>query len=527
MSLTDAIKKIALFSLFASLIILSSCIENDIPYPTIRLQILQFEVEGELGNTVIDSENRVVTVHLSETVDPRKVQVKSLILTEGAQTSLTSSSVIDLSTPYSVELSLYQTYEWKIVAVQNITRSFAIENQIGASVIDVASYRAIAYVGTNTDLRTIRVNDLKLGAEGASYSRTKEELSGSFITSKTVNVTYHNRIESWTLFVFQTEVEVTTEAADAWTQIAWLKGTGKEDTEKAFEYRSLGSVVWQRVASPITQLGGVFTAKLTKLQPSTTYEYRAKSGEEYGEIVSFTTEVATPITDGGFDYWHQVGRVWNPWREGSSSFWDSGNKGATTIGESITVPTNDVCELNPSGQAASLQSKFVGIGSLGKFAAGNLFVGEYVRTDGTNGVLAFGRPYHSFPTQATIYYKYTPAPINYIDEELKDIVMLNAPDTCHIYMALGDWDEPVEIRTRKSERKLFDPNDPHIIAYATFQSGEVTSAYQKLTLDLEYRATNRTPTYLIMVCSASKYGDYFTGGGGSSLTVDELSVTFD
>ncbi|MGL5272200.1 MAG: PCMD domain-containing protein, partial [Phocaeicola sp.] len=101
------------------------------------------------------------------------------------------------------------------------------------------------------------------------------------------------------------------------------------------------------------------------------------------------------------------------------------------------------------------------------------------------------------------------------------------PDTCHIYIALGDWDEPVEIRTRKTERKLFDPNDPNIIAYATFQSGDVTSDYKKLTLELDYRATNRTPKYLIVVCSASKYGDYFTGGPGSSLTVDELSVSFD
>lgn len=369
---------------------------------------------------------------------------------------------------------------------------------------------------------------MKLGPEGASYSRTREDLSGSFlVNSKTVNVSYHNKIETWTLFVFQTEVEVTTETADAWTKVAWLKGSGREDTAKSFEYRSLGSVVWQTVTTEIIQEGGVFTTRLSGLEPATTYEYRAKSGEEYGEVVSFTTATATPMPDGTFDYWHQVGRVWNPWSENAASYWDTGNKGATTLGESITIPTSDTCEANTMGQAASLQSKFVGIGSLGKFAAGNLFMGEYVRTDGTNGVLAFGRPYSSFPTQATIYYKYTPAPITYRDSELQNVVALNAPDTCHIYIALGDWDEPVEIRTRKTERKLFDPNDPNIIAYAAFQSGDVTSDYKKLTLDLVYRATNRTPKYLIVVCSASKYGDYFTGGPGSSLTVDELSVSFD
>ncbi|MGL4519130.1 MAG: PCMD domain-containing protein [Phocaeicola sp.] len=523
----SSIRKSTVVCLLLILIGATGCIKNDIPYPIIRLQILQLEVDGQLGSSVIDNENRTVTVQLSERVNPSQVQVKSLLLTEHAETTLTSHSVIDLSTPYKVELSYYQTYEWTLVGVQDISRSFTVKDQIGAAVIDTALFRAIAYVGMNTDLANIELTGMKLGPEGASYSRTIEELSGSFVTSKTVNVSYHNKLESWSLFVFQTEVEVTTEPADAWTQVAWLKGTGRDETEKGFEYRSLGSVEWQTVTTPITQLSGSFTTRLSGLEPTTTYEYRAQSGEAYGEIISFTTAAATPISDGSFDYWHQAGKVWNPWSEGSSSNWDSGNKGATTLGESITIPTADTCEENPSGQAASLSSKFVGIGSLGKFAAGNLFLGEYLRTDGTNGVLAFGRPYRAFPTQATIYYKYTPALINYVDAELSSVVALNTPDTCHIYVALGDWDEPVEIRTRKSDRKLFDLNDPNIIAYAAFQSGQATSTYQKLTLDLEYRATNRTPKYLVVVCSASKYGDYFTGGAGSSLLVDELSVTFD
>lgn len=520
-------KSITILATLLMLFLLTSCIKNDIPYPTVRLQIEELEVDGQIGSSVINTENRTVTVTLSETVDPKKVQITGLLLTEGAKTTLTSHDVIDLSTPYTVELSMYQTYKWTIIAVQPIERHFTVTDQIGTSVIDTTLLRAIAYVGMNTSLTDITINQMKLGPEGSSYSRTREELSGSFVNSKTVNVSYHNKIETWTLFIFQTEAEVTTEAADAWTKVAWLKGTGREDTEKGFEYRSLGSLVWQTVTTEIVQEAGVFTTRLSGLEPTTTYEYRAKSGEEYGGVVSFTTATATPLPDGTFDYWHQVGRVWNPWSEGSASYWDTGNKGATTLGESITTPTTDTCDANLLGQAASLQSKFVGIGSLGKFAAGNLFMGEYVRTDGTNGVLAFGRPYSSFPTKATIYYKYTPKPITYRDSDLENIVTLNAPDTCHIYIALGDWDEPVEIRTRKTERKLFDPNDPNIIAYATFQSGDVTSDYKKLTLELDYRATNRTPKYLIVVCSASKYGDYFTGGPGSSLTVDELSVSFD
>ena len=46
-------------------------------------------------------------------------------------------------------------------------------------------------------------------------------------------------------------------------------------------------------------------------------------------------------------------------------------------------------------------------------------------------------------------------------------------------------------------------------------------------LKLEYRATNRKPTYIVLVCSASKYGDFFTGASGSVLYVDEFSLEYD
>lgn len=33
--------------------------------------------------------------------------------------------------------------------------------------------------------------------------------------------------------------------------------------------------------------------------------------------------------------------------------------------------------------------------------------------------------------------------------------------------------------------------------------------------------------YIVIVASASKYGDYFTGGDGSTLWLDELSIEYD
>ena len=249
---------------------------------------------------------------------------------------------------------------------------------------------------------------------------------------------------------------------------------------------------------------------------------RAYSGEDKGEEIEFTTGTAVELPNGSFDEWHKVNKVWEPWAEGGNPIWDSGNDGATTLGESITVPTSDTWSGAPAGgQAAQLGSKFVGLGGVGKFAAGNLFIGEYVRTDGTNGILSFGKEFTARPTKLKGYYKYATAPITYLpsksntDDYNRFLPYKDKPDTCAIYIALGDWDKPVEIRTNPRDRKLFDKNDPHVIAYAEFNSGTSVDSYTPLELTLQYKSTSRVPTHLIVVCSASKYGDYFTGGAGA------------
>lgn len=161
-----------------------------------------------------------------------------------------------------------------------------------------------------------------------------------------------------------------------------------------------------------------------------------------------------------------------------------------------------------------------------------MFVGNFIKIDGTNGILNFGQPFTGRPTKLKGYYKYTTAPISSIpDESHQDYARFKdykgVPDTCFIYIALGDWTEPVEIRTRATNRKLFDKNDEHVIAYAEMSSGSTVTDYQQFELELDYRATNRIPTYLIIVCSASKYGDFFVGGDGSTLCVDAFSLDYD
>ena len=167
----------------------------------------------------------------------------------------------------------------------------------------------------------------------------------------------------------------------------------------------------------------------------------------------------------------------------------------------------------------------MGIGSIGKLAAGNIFAGSYVRTDGTNGILSFGRSFTLRPTKLKGYMKYKTAPISSVSSGFTDLK--GRPDTCIIWCALIDSAEPFEIRTNPSNRHLFDPDGAEVVAYGKYEVGYDVDAYVPFEFDLNYKATNRVPKYILVTASASKYGDYFTGGNGAVLYLDNFELEYD
>lgn len=517
--------KTALYLLVINVFLLTSCIKNDIPYPVIPMQILSFEVEGQNGSAVIDNENRTVTVDLNETINLKQVKVKRCTVTEGITSPLDSTSIIDLSIPKNYTLTLYQDYVWTIQATQTIERRFSVEKQIGQSIFNNSQHQVVAYISNSASQKNVTIKELKLGPEG--ITTMEPELTGTidFSHPQKVTISYHDITEEWTVMVSRSDKDIATGTVDAWVNVAWLHGSGQEGADNGFEIRESSQSEWQRIDKANITGDAEFTARVSGLKSNTTYMFRAYSGEDYGDEVSFTTGSPVALPNGSFDDWHQEGKVWNPWAADGTPVWDTGNDGTTTLGDSNSQPTDDIWNGKSTGKAARLESKFVGIGAIGKFAAGNLFTGKFIGVDGTNGILEFGYPFDSYPTRLKGHYKYTTSPINNASTEYKHLQ--GVPDTCSIYIALGDWSEPVEIRTKPSSQKLFDKNDSHIIAYAEFNSGTTITEYADLNIELQYRATNRKPTYIIIVCSASKYGDYFTGGTGAVLTVDEFSLEYD
>lgn len=124
------------------LLVLCGCIKNDIPYPRIQPNITEIEADGLLKPAEIDTVSRFVTMTFDEGIDISNVQITHYALSEGAVIERGDlSQPINLSKYYILTLRLYQNYDWVIRGVQNIERYFTVENQVGASVIDVIGRR--------------------------------------------------------------------------------------------------------------------------------------------------------------------------------------------------------------------------------------------------------------------------------------------------------------------------------------------------------------------------------------------------
>lgn len=299
------------------------------------------------------------------------------------------------------------------------------------------------------------------------------------------------------------------------------------------QYRAQGESAWLSVDINATR--SIDTViKITGLNPSTVYEYRVVAGSETDGVFEFESEIATVTTESQFiipnasmEDWSEYGSsIVFPGYGSERTFWDSGNEGAKKANDILTSSSSDYH--HNGNMSARLESKFASVFGIGKFAAGNLFVGSYVKTDGTDGVLEFGRQYDgSHPSALSVWVNYRPASVS---DRKTDNLTGKDYDIGQIYVALST--EPVEIRTKSSNQKLFNPQESCILAYGeyTFDSSYGDDGgLKELKIPIQYyeRAKSQKPLYLIIVCSASKFGDYFEGGRGSVMYVDDFELVYE
>lgn len=513
--------------------VLASCLsDDDIPYPNIQANITAFEVEGQTRPAVIDTLKRTVSVSLNDSVNPASLHVTRFTLAPDARL-VTDTAVItkgiDLSSPLTLTLKVYREYDWIISATRNVSYAFAVDGQIGPATIDAEAHTVSAVVSTAADIKALTVTELKLAGTAASYSPALKGVKTDFSSPVKVKVTEYGVTTDWTISITTSDLAVDLTAVDPWTCVAWLRASVKEGSRCRFEYQKAeSSAAWNAAPEEWVTPGdnGEMVCRLLHLDPLTTYVARAVdiATDVASPEIFFTTGAALQAPNSDFTQWWLDGKIWCPWQKDGEPFWGTGNKGATTLGDSNTTPLADAS--SATGYAgASLETRFVGIGMLGKLAAGNLFAGSYVRTDGTNGVLSFGRPFSQRPTYLRATIKYTPKEISHSSSDLT--YLKGRPDTCVVWCALIDSEEPFEIRTKPSDRHLFDENGPEVVGYGRFQSGVEIADLTTVDIPINYVSTSRTPKYILIVASASKYGDYFTGGAGSLLVVKSYELMYD
>ena len=364
------------------------------------------------------------------------------------------------------------------------------------------------------------------------------------INKPTVTINGEEIVYSFTFNVStEAATKLSVEQANAWSNFAYVRGsiesqeagTELDAANMTFEYKAASDEEWTSIAA---QSDGekAFKATLPGLTPGTQYSYRMvyNGGDDAifkSDASNFTTESQEVVPNLSFDDWCQgkaglLGNVTTYYAATSLDelFWDSGNEGANSISaENPTQPEEtDVI----SGKAAKLTSKVVA----GQFAAGSLFTGDFgsASLNPLGAKLDFGRPFTGRPSQLKGYYKYNPSNIDNIDTDRVTAVQKGDRDLCSIYILLADWETPFAVST--GDNIFVNINDPSVIAYGELGADKTSPVsmtdYEEFTIDIKYRDITRKPTYILIVCSSSKYGDYFTGGKGSTLLLDELQLVY-
>ena len=318
-------------------------------------------------------------------------------------------------------------------------------------------------------------------------------------------------------------------------------------------YRESGTTEWTFVAAPaaaadragrrhltpaqaLRAAGVPFSVTLTGLKPGTRYEYQAVAGEFNGTSYYITTESEFVIPNASLEEWSNYSansKVLLPGAGGERTFWDSGNHGSATMSVTLTQSSTDM--VHSGSVSARLRSQFVGLGALGKFAAGNLFAGEYYKTNGTNGEIYFGREYDSsHPSGLKVYVNYRPKTADKNGSKGGKLKQGDL-DKGQIYVALTT--EKIHIDTRYTDPNnanfsLWNTDSPAVLAFGEKIFTEDYGAdgqLQELVIPLDYKAIAKTqkPLYLVIVCTASYYGDYFDGGEGSCMYVDDFELVYE
>lgn len=369
--------------------------------------------------------------------------------------------------------------------------------------------------------------------------------SGSSNINVSVNPETHEY--SYTFNVSTVPSENATLTAKAWDRLAYLKatdvvaGSGVSLEEGLqFQYRTVASGekgTWTKVDA-VKEAEGVYTALATGLTASTEYQYQLvnKGEAAIGDVKTFETGIKDTLAvlqNAGFEDWYKAGKVWYAASQSvynaGDYMWDSSNPGSGKYNINPTTQSTDVKHTGASSAKLETQYAYV------KLATASLYYGRFNGLVELSGAkIDFGQSFTSRPVTFKGWYQYKPVAINKVGgNQPTNTVKEGDIDLCSIYIILAKDKHQVDnTKTNTLLTKENVWNDDNFIAYGELPANQCVDTdgqWKEFTIPLQYKENvfGEQPKYLIIVCSSSKYGDYFTGGVGSTLYVDDFSLVYE
>ena len=349
-------------------------------------------------------------------------------------------------------------------------------------------------------------------------------------------ITATNKLDVTSSFVANISVKSPAEVTSivAWANFAVVKGryfTQNPPAGFAIQHKTSGD--WTDgyvLLQDINTSAKTFKTMVCKLSAGTGYTFRIKTAKDGGlsGTKSVTTEKVQTVPNLNFDQW-TTGDIIYPYTGANNGVWDTANEGLDLGNYNITKPeTSSVVK----GTAAKLESDYVSIFGVKKFAAGNIYTGDFVKvtTSPMGADLNWGIKFSARPVALKGYYMYAPQNINYTDGAHSGLK--GQKDRCQIQVALtspmsGSGTYYYYVSSGNNNFVDFSSSNSTIIAHNVIETAETISSYRLFTLPFGYRNINTKPTYIIITCCSSYLGDYFTGGDGSTMWVDEFELIYD
>ena len=432
---------------------------------------LYFTIEGQVGATVMDVENRRAIAYASKTVNLSDVTVKSLKL--GPKGVSTYSLNIN-------DIKKFVDADGNAVSVEVEVKSFG----------------------------------------DSEYWTLFVEHSDISVSVKSMNI--------WTKEVYLTAVGVEGQANGFRYRVAgasgWTEVSGSEITADGGQFTAhitdlLPETTYEFYAYTGDDMTDVarFTTDPARQFPNNSFEHFSK------------------VTDADYYKWYDPScddpesrEIW--WACGNGEGKD-GVAGTGALGLVLTYPDgNDKVD---GGWSVRCESKsLAGVLACGNLFTGR-FDKYKMDQNGTGGSVNYGRPWTTRPKALRVWYKYQSGKIDIIGKlPVGDNTKIGDNDRCEIAISVGNWDykrmggnpeSPVYVNTVNGP--YYTSKSEGVIGFGHLVSDQSCDWTQE-EIPLEYKSLTECPTHIIVTCAASYLGDYLTGSSKTKLWIDKMELVY-